>query len=329
MTPDDPIDAAVRARQTAEAAKVDAAGVLAGVKRRQAARAAFVRRTFRWVSLGVAAVAACLLVGLFLTGNTAVPPKVASAATAAELVREAKTLHESTATDRCYQVQADWDLKPGLPRLPASRDVTVWTRGDQFVVLSAVEDGPPWAWGQRADGRVWLAPNKLHAIVFDKDELNDPLARFCELMSLRLVTTLGEVLEKYELFRKDSGRPGEAIQIEASLRPGTLPGTRFRKVELELDPDTKAVRSAVLHRYLNGVPEGTIRFTQTATATHTDDFYTLEGHTLDGRRVHDGKPMANPPPPPPSMPPLLRTKLQKEREELRQQLLSKWQNRPR
>lgn len=324
MNPDDPLDSAVRTHQAAEAAKVDAAAVLARVKRRQAAertRATTVRRVVRWATLGAAAVAACLLVGLFLTGNTPVPQKEASAApTAAELVQEAKAVHESNPTDRCYQVTADWDLKPGMPRLPAARSARVWTRGDQFVVLSAVEDGPPWAWGQQADGRVWLAPNPMHAVVFDKDEVNHPLTQFCELMSLRLVSTLGEMLEKYELFRKDTGQPGEAIRIEATLRPGLFPGARFRQVELELDPDTKVVRSAVLHRYLNGQPEGKIQFTLVETATQPADFFTLEGHTADGRRVHDGKPMPVPPPRPP---------LPDPRMKLREELLKKWQQRPR
>jgi hypothetical protein len=312
MTPDDPhpIDAAVRTHLDAEAGKVDARRVLAGVKARQARRTVVLRRTLRWVSLGAAAVAACLLVGLFLTGSTPVPPKEASAA---ELVLEAKTVHESTATDRCYQVTADWDLKPGMPRIPAARNATVWTRGDQFVVLSAVDDGPPWVWGQQADGRVWLAPNRMHAVVFDRDELNDPLARFCELMSLRLATTLGDMLEKYELFRKES-EPGEPIRIEAALRPALFPGARFRKVELELDPDTKTVRSAALHRYLNGAYEGKITFTLTETGSKPADFYTLEGHTSMFRAVHDGKPLASPPPP---------------RAKLREELLKKWQNRGR
>lgn len=315
MTPDDPLDSAVRTHLDAEARAVDARRVLAGVKRRQSRRTVVVRRTFRWVSLGAAAVAACLLVGLFLTGNTPVPSKTVSAEpSAAELVQEAKTVHETTALDRCFQVQADWDLKPGPGRLPPTRNATVWTRGDQFVVLSAVDDGPPWAWGQQADGRVWLAPNKLHAIVFDKDELNDPLARFCELMSLRLVTTLGEVLEKYDLFRKDHGAPGEPIRIEATLRPAVFPLARFRQVELELDPDTKAVRSAVLHRYAAGVYEGKISFTQTETGTKPADFYTLDGHTLPRRVVHDGKPMPMPPVPNP-------------RAKLREELLKKWQQR--
>ncbi|MCU0702703.1 MAG: hypothetical protein MUF18_01775 [Fimbriiglobus sp.] len=316
MIPDrpDPLDAAVRSHLDAEAAKVDAARVLAGIKRRRASRDVSVRRTLHWMSLGAAAIAACLLVGLFLTGQTPLPPKQASAATAAELVQEAKAVHETSVADRCYAVSADWDLKPGMPRIVNARAATVWTRGDQFVVLSAVEDGPPWAWGQQADGRVWLAPNRLHVVVFDKEEVNDPLARFCELMSLRLVSTLGEVLEKYELFRKDSGQPGEPVRIEATLRPAVFPGARFRKVELELDPENKAVRSAVLHRFQNGQLEGKITFTLTDTGTKPDDFYKFEGHTLPKRAVHEGRPQGKPP-------------AGDFRVKFRDELLRKWQKR--
>jgi hypothetical protein len=312
--PDDPhpVDAAVRAHLEAEAAKVDPARVLAAVKWRQSRRAVILPRIVRWATLGTAGLAAGLLLALFLTGNTPVPTKEVSAA---ELVQEAKAVHESTATDRRYQVTADGEFKPGPLRLPPTRSATVWTRGDQFVVLSAVDDGPPWAWGQQADGRVWLAPSRFHAIMFDKDELNDPLARFCEVMSLRLATTLGEVLERYDLFRQDADEPGQPIRIEATLRPGLLPAARVRKVELELDPDTKAVRSAVLHRFLNGQPEGALRFTLTETATKPADFYSLEGHTSMFRVVHDGKPLANPPPP------------QSPRAKLREELLKKWQER--
>lgn len=312
--PDDPIDDAVRAHLDAEAAGVDARRVLAGVKARQANARPIPssrRRWVRWAALGMSAVAACLVVGLFLTGNPVGPPP--RTATAAELIEEAKAVHEAPGVDRCYQVSADWDIKPMMPRLGPARTATVWTRGDQFVVLSDVDqnNGPPWAWGQDTAGGVWLVPNRKHAILFSKDELNDPLARHCELMSLRLASTLGEVLEKYELFRKDGGQPNEPIRIEANLRPGMFPGARFRKLELELEPGTRTVRKAVLHRYLNGTFEGTITFALVETATQPDDFYTLKGHTDPRAVIHDGKPLPNP------QPKDLRAKL-------REELLKKW-----
>jgi hypothetical protein len=50
------------------------------------------------------------------------------------------------------------------------------------------------------------------------------------------------------------------------------------------------------------------------TATQPADFYTLEGHTAEGRRVHDGKPSPKPP-------------VTDQRAKLRDELLKKWQNR--
>jgi hypothetical protein len=296
MTPDHPIDRAVRARHDAEAATVDARAVLARVKAAQAkavpsSRRIWLKRAAGGVGIGIAA---CLVVGLFLTGNTPTPDKHLSAE---EWVAEAKAVHEAAPTDRRYDVSADWDLTPFQKRFnfrPPIRHAQVWTRGDQFVVLGAVDDGPPWAFGQEPGGRVWIAPTRRHAIVYDKDELNEPLARYCELMSLRLVSTLGEILEKYDLFRKDGGTPGEPVRIEANLRPGLLPRMQFRKVELELDPATKVVRAAVLHRYLGGEPMGTLTFTLAETGTKADDFYAVTGHTDPTAVIHDGRPLPQP-----------------------------------
>lgn len=297
--PDHPIDRAVRAHLDAEAARVDARAVLARVKaaRVDAVPASHRRGWLRWVPVGGAAIAACLLIGLFLTGNTPAPDRTLSAE---ELVVEAKAAHEAGAIDRCYDVAADWDITPFVKRFafgPPVRHGQVWTRGDQFVMLSAVDDGPQWAWGQEPSGRVWLAPTRRHAIVFDKDELNEPLARFCDLMSLRLVSTLGELLQKFDLFRKDGGGPGEPVRIEATLRPGLVPMARFRRVELELDPVSKVVRKAVLHRYLNGESVGTLAFTLSDSAPQPDEFYGVQGHVDPGAVIHDGRPLPNPPPP--------------------------------
>ena len=297
---DHPLDAAVRARLDAEAATVDAKAVLARVKAAQTLatpsshRRVWLRRVM--VGGGVA-VAASLLVGLFLINPGTAPPE--KTLSAEEVVREAITAHEATPTDRGYDAAADWELIPFQARFrfaPFTKQAKVWTRGDQFVVLSAVDDGPRWAWGQEQSGRVWIAPNRKHVIAYGKDDLNEPLAKFCELMSLRVVTTLGELLEKYDLFRKDGGKPGEPIRIEATLRPALFPGARIRKVELELDPATKVVRRAVLHRFLAGEPMGTLTFTLAETATQPDNFYTYQGHADANAVVHDGRPLPNPPP---------------------------------
>jgi hypothetical protein len=311
MTPDHPIDAAVRSHLDAEAATVDPRAVLARVKaaQAQATPSAHRRGWRRWAAVGGAAVAACLLVGLLVTNN---PDRVASAE---ELVAAAKTAHEGTA-DRCYDVTADWDLTPFVKRFPFRpplRQAQVWTRGDQFVILGPADDGHRLAFGQEPTGRVWFAPTRRHAIVFDPDELNEPLARYCDLMSLRLVSTLGELLQQFDLFRKDGGGPGEPIRIEATLRPGLLPQARFRKVELELDPERKVVRTAVLHRTLAGEPVGTIAFTLTDSAPLADDYYTVSGHVDDGAVIHDGRPRPNPPTGP--------------RNKMVGDLLKRWQNR--
>ncbi len=240
------------------------------------------RRWQAWAGLGAGvAVAAGLALVLF----SGPPNERVARASPADVLREAKAVQEATPTDRQYAVTADWETTPfqrRFPFRPISREATVWTRGEQFVVLSTLVDGEKWAWGQDADGRVWVAPNRHRhrVVVFEADELGEPLARFCELMSLRLASTLGELLEKHELARRDGGRPGEPIHIVARARkPAGDGAVRLDDVELFLDPTTKVVRRAVLAKRINGETVGRVEFTLVESAPQPDDFYTPSGHT--------------------------------------------------
>src|SRR5262249_31478159 len=157
----------------------------------------------------------------------------------------AQVTHAAPA-DRCYTVVAEWDPNAAaLVRIgPLARGAKLWTRGDQFWVEVTAPDGHAVAWGQKKDGTIWIAPNRRFGLVYDPAELTDPILRYCDRMSLRMVTTLGEGLEQYALSRADSGLPGEPIRIDATLRQlPRNPTPRFRRVELELDPDTKVIRS--------------------------------------------------------------------------------------
>ena len=295
-TPHNPdrLDALVRAHLDREAAAVDARAMLARV--RPVSPRTPTRR--RW--LAVAGVGAGLAVaagiGLFLVGGP--PVERTALASAAEVVREAKSVQEAAPTDRQYAVSAEWEVTPfqkRFPFRPISREATVWTRGDQFVVQSKFVDGGEWAWGQDAGGRVWIAPTRKRVLVFEADELAEPLTRFCELMSLRLASTLGELLEKHELARRDGGRPGEEIHIAARARTPAPGGViRLDNVELFLDPTTKVVRRAVLAKQLNGETVGRVEFTLADTAAKPDEFYTPRGHTDADALTLDRKP--GPPP---------------------------------
>ena len=259
MTPNDshPVDGLVREHLDREAAKVDARAMLARVKQPPSEA----RRGWHWVGVAVGAALAAGLAFLFITGNGPEPKPVA-AATPEELLRESRTTHEA-ATDRCYAVVAEWE--PGPLRVlklePIVRTSKLWTRGDQFWIETTDLQGRSIAWGQTKDGKVWVAPSRSVGLIYDESDVGEPLTRYCELMSLRVVTTLGELLANYDLFRRDSGQPGEPLRIEAKLRPVLGPLPRFGHVTLELDPATKVIQKAVLSRRVNGETVGTLTFT--------------------------------------------------------------------
>lgn len=278
--PRDPLDDLIRAHLERNAATVDAHVMLARVRPVEPPRPPARRRWLRWVGVGGGiAVAASVAALILFTG----PPneKVALAA-AADILREAKLAEEAAPADRRYAMTAEWEATPFQKRIgfrPLLREGTIWTRGDQFVVLSTLADGETWALGQDAGGRVWLVPTRKRALVFEADEVGEPLARFCELLSLRVASTLGELLEKHELARRDSGKPGEPIHIVAQGRKPAPAGiVRLERVELFLDPKTKVVRRAVMTRQLNGETVARVEFALEEAANQPDAFYSPRGH---------------------------------------------------
>jgi hypothetical protein len=288
----DPLDPLVLAALDAEGKGINPSRMVERVRQARVAELTRVRRRQQLVFGSLVALAASLLLVFFFlqpagTGND-------RELSAEEVIREAKVHHETNGQDRCYRVESDWNVKPNHPKLrwlPISRSGLIWTRGDQFVLQSSVGE-QTWAWGQDSTGQVWLAPSRRAAIVFEAAELNEPLARSCELMSLRMVSTLSELLEKFHLSRTvESGD----IVINAQLKPGQLSGLAIRKITLKLDATTKTVKSAELHRYINGEPVGQIRFTLVETRELSKGYYTVAAHTDANAIVLDGMPLPNPP----------------------------------
>jgi hypothetical protein len=318
----DPIERLVRNHLDREAARVDAGAMLNRV--RMATPSTLTRRNWlRYAGIGLGgAVAAGLGLHFFLGGNPGiVEPTLVSAE---ELIREATITHELSPADRCYEIDADWKVTPfqrQFPFRPIARKAKVWTRGDRFFVESAFADGAQWVWGQEASGRVWIAPNRKRVLLYEADELAEPLARFSELMSLRLVSTLKEILEKYEMHRLDSGKPGETILIDAKFRPQpNNPFPRFSRVELEIDPTTKVVLKAVLHREAMGDSLGSIRFTLLETGTQPDERFEYRGH-VDA----NAEKMSGPKPPLTPMPPKFDPRID-PRVRFREEWLRRWQD---
>ena len=280
---DHPLDAILRNHLDRAAGTVDGATMLRQI--RESEKAIPRRSWLKWAGVGVGTAVAASVGGFVFFGNTPT-----SLAAAEQIVSEAKIAH-ALPTDRCYEVSTDWE--PLLFRrlqLPAiSRKHKLWTRGDQFWIETN-GDGAKWAMGQETGGKIWFAISRKRGLVYEPSEAGEPLARFCDLVSLRVVSTLSELLEQFTLYRKDTGQPGEAIRIEADLKPSFLNrNPRFRTVKLELDPITKIVQRAEFQRQLNGEPVGTLRFTLLETANQPDEMYTLLGHLDADHEVFDRK----------------------------------------
>ena len=299
-----PVDRAIREHLERIAGTVDAQTVLARVRTGLAAEpSAHVRHLTRraWLrgaALGTGgAVAAGFGLYFFLGGSGPVDPPPLSAK---ELIQEAKAAHETEKIDRCYDVVADWNLTPfqnRFPFRPIAKKGQLWTRGDQFTMETNFADGVSIKWGREKSGRVWILPRPDRVLLYEPDELNEPLARFCELMSLRLVSTLAELLGGYDLKREPTG-PNENIRIEANPRAvANSPLPRLSRVAIELDPKTKIVTKATLERSVNNEPVGTIEFIWKESAALDEKKYDFSSHTAAKFQVIDG-------PRPPAIPPV-------------------------
>lgn len=319
-----PIDQAVRRHLDSEAAKVDAHAVLARVKSggNPAHRTRSNLRKFVvvWASgaMSGAAVAASVLLYFFLSA----PTPTAQTATAAELVEQAREIH-AVPTDRCYTVVAEWDPAPLRKEKlePIVQSSRLWTRGDQFWISTKGHFGNKLEWGQDRSGKLWIALGPKRGLQYDPGEVGEPVQRYCDLMSLRVVSTLGDLLQGYDLKRREGGtKPGEPIRIEAQLRPNPMnPNPKFSHVALDLDPETKVIRKATLTRQINGTTVGTLTFTLVESADLPDDQYELRGHLEKDATILDGKF------PPPGMGPTPRDPRDRERAKFRDDFLKKIQ----
>jgi RNA polymerase sigma-70 factor (ECF subfamily) len=111
---------------------------------------------------------------------------------------------------------------------------------------------------------------------------------------------------------------GHSLQEFADILDVTPTNPRFRQVELELDPETKVIRSAVLRREVNGETVGTLTFTLVETANLPDDRYDLRGHLDSDAEFLDCKPNGKAPGPP---------QLEQRRARLRDEFLKRMQGR--
>ncbi len=194
-----------------------------------------------------------------------------------EILRDVSAAHTGNLSHH-YDVTTEWE--PWLFRtmqLPAlTRDYQLWTRSDQFFIQATTERNQL-ILGQESPTRVWCALNQKRGLILDANEPNEPLVRLTELLSMRMVTLLADLLERFELFREDSGSPDEPIRIRAMLRPNAR-NPMHRSIRLEIDPKSKIIRFAELQRIVNDQPAGAIRFVYRESSELAPELFTLRGH---------------------------------------------------
>ncbi len=280
----DPWESAIREHLDREAERVDAHAMLGRVRRSSVPTHR--RSWLRWVAGASAGALAASAAGILFFNPTS-PPQLTAAE---QIVREAQTAH-AVATDRLYDLVTENEF-PILRRFqipPLSKTYRIWTRGDRFWIQTT-GDGPQYSAGQDSEGRIWFALTRKRGLLFEPTEVGEPLTRMCELVSLRAVETLGEVLERFTMLRKDSGQPGEPIKIEARIRPNFLNrNPRFREIEIEIDPKTRLIQRASFRRTIEGEPAIRLTFTLIETQIQPDSVYELLGHLDADAEILDRK----------------------------------------
>src|SRR5438552_1541758 len=186
--PADPLDALVRSHLEADGRAASPARVVNSVLAGLDAERPAASRPRRRVAVLRLAVAAALLLGLFV-----VMPRPVAHAGPGEVVRQAQKVHQ-LAIDQCYVVRTEPSprLRRQFPRLDFRHEARLWTRGDRYWVEPAFAGKG--VWGRDEHGRAWVVPSPSAGLRYDADELPESLALFFEVRAVRLPTLLDEVL---------------------------------------------------------------------------------------------------------------------------------------
>lgn len=273
MSDDHPIDALVRDRLQREAAGVDARALLARVRRRMRVPPPTRRRALLALAASVLAVLALLE-----------RPGATLRAAPEALLRQAQSSHADGA-DRCYRVRTEWEpaLVRRFPLLTAPRSTRLWTRGDRYLIEAATPAGRVVAWGRDEAGRVWLAPSRRLGLLYEPDELTQPLRVAGDLFGMQVDRLLGETLARFRLTRD----PADPYRVRAVPR-GHWEGRQLDGIDLTIDPRGRFLRRVELRRLWRGEQAATVTFEFERADARPDGDYLLSGH-LDAGAVIWGR----------------------------------------
>ncbi|MFM8570733.1 MAG: hypothetical protein ACKOAU_03955, partial [Pirellula sp.] len=186
-----------------------------------------------------------------------------------------KTLVANRLTsDRRYSVRVDFERKWSKPSM-------LWVRNDQFV-QSFETAGRKLVWGKSSSGDIWFTIDGHSVAVFQKDEIPAALEDICDLRSLDLRILLESLLKDYGFQRFD--RSADRDTITASPK-STGVQTKFKRVQMEIDPNSLLVHKVTLDRAFQGRTLATVNFELQEIATQEDGFYHWKGHVDNDAEV--------------------------------------------
>ncbi len=284
------LDATVRAQLEAEAARINGQAMWQSLVARLEAdpppgvstRPPYPPSRRRlWQTAAAVALAVGLLAVLFYW------PVSTIIASPTEVVRKSRTAHTS-GPDRCYTQTLDFaaDASDRIPLL-AKHDwaARIWSRGDRFV---AEQDRPrSGAWGNDTAGGVWFAPSPRAAARFRLSELPKSVQQAVILRGMAVPTILSDLLNEHQLsWSHRPARTRDVYQISTTILTKPQP-LQIIAADLTIDRNTHTLRQLILKRQL---PRGnivTLTFQLSATATHSENYYTPEAHLEPDAPIHD------------------------------------------
>lgn len=239
-------------------------------------RRLFCRRRLKIPITAVTTVAAAVLVA-FVVGRW----ENRDQASAASNLRAAIETH-ARPVERVYLVQLDQQSADNS-RIDAEfeppRQVRVTTQGDRFYAEMDYGDRR-WIWGRDLDGAMWLTVGPQQAIIVEQHELGIQLQRISNLYTLNLETLLTDVLQRCRL---QSAEVTEATQVITATQRFRRGG--FRKVTIDVDRETKAIRQLVIEKDFPGRGPSSVTFTLVESRAPDESRYRPEGHLAEPFRL--------------------------------------------
>jgi hypothetical protein len=223
-----------------------------------------------------------LLIGIFY-----ITPHREAVASPAEMVQAARAVYCQNDA-RCYRVAVTLParLRETFSLLAIDTSPrTLCTRGDRFVVEPGFAGKG--AWGRDAAGRIWVAPTHDGAAAYDASELPLPLQNAVKIHELELGTLLDDVLADFDLTWLEAPAATADTYIIAATRHNRAGPFRIASAQLEIERETKLIRSLTVNRQLLGEGTATIAFTLLNTVAKEDAAFSPESHIKNGAPVYD------------------------------------------